>query len=141
MWNHITTYHCLLGAFSTTTRPERGVQHHIVLILIQLIQLLQWLYQHPGGFCCHFWNHIIFYCLWRTVLCNCKWVSDDYPSLVSISSAMSWREHLTLAQIIIMYAFFQTIALKVRNVSPLWHIIPTLNQPICLCPFFLMMLA
>ena len=90
---------------------------------------------------CHFWNHIIFYCLWRTVLCNCKWVSDDYSVLVSISSAMSWREQLTLAQIIIMYAFFQTIALKVRNVAPLWHIIPTLKQPICLCPFFLMMLA
>jgi hypothetical protein len=42
---------------------------------------------------------------------------------------------------IIMYAFFQTIALKVRHVAPPGHIIPTLNQPICLCPFSLMMLA
>ena len=46
MWNHITPYHCLLGAFSTRTEPQ-WVQHHILLILIQL---LQWLYQHPTWF-------------------------------------------------------------------------------------------
>jgi hypothetical protein len=63
-----------------------------------------------------------------------EWVSDDYSSLVNISSAMSWQEQLD--KIIVMYAFFQTIALKVRHVAPLGHIIPTLNQPICLCPCY-----
>ena len=82
-------------------------------------------------------SEIILYFTAYDVLCFVivnEWVSDDYSSLVSISAAMSRREQLTLDKIIIMYAFFQTIALKVRHVAPLGHIIPTLNQPICLCP-------
>ena len=151
MWNHITVYHCLLGAFSTTTGPQ-WVQHHILIIMIQLKQLLQWLYQHPRWFLLSLYQHLGWFLLsflksyyillpmTYFVIIN-EWVSDDYSSLVNISSAMSWREQLTLDQIIIMYAFFQTIALKVRHVAPLGHIIPTLKQPICLCPFSLMMFA
>jgi hypothetical protein len=101
---------------------------------------LQWLYQqHPGWFLLSFLkSYYILLPMTYFVIVN-EWVSDDYSSLVSISAAMSRREQLTLDQIIIMYAFFQTIALKVRHVAPLGHIIPTLNQPICFCPFSLMM--
>jgi hypothetical protein len=99
------------------------------------------LYQHPGWFLLSFLkSYYMLLPMMYFVIVN-EWLSDDYSSLVNISSAMSWREQLTLDQIIIMYAFFQTIALKVRHVAPRGHIIPTLNQPICFRPFPLMMFA
>ena len=70
-----------------------------------------------------------------------EWVSDDYSSLVNISSAISWREQLTLDKIIIIYSFFLTIALKLDMSL---HTLSRLraNQSVtCLCPYSLMMLA
>jgi hypothetical protein len=71
-----------------------------------------------------------------------EWVSDDYSSLVNISSAISWREQLTLDKIIIIY-FFLTIALKL-DMSLHSDTLSRLraNQSVTfLCPYSLMMLA
>ena len=85
-------------------------------------------------------SEIILYFTAYDVLCNCKWVSEwwlfkpseHFFSYVTKRTTNTWSNNNNVC-------FFQTIALQVRHVAPLGHIIPTLNQPICFCPFSLMM--